>query len=316
MNGFWAFIKLTRPINLIFIGVNAYILKFVFENNWATTDWFSNSDFIGWKHEVLFALMVLSMMSIAAAGNIINDYFDIKADRINKPNRTFVSRKLKKRWAIVTHWWFNILGLLFALTVAYFKWNLFLFIIPFLTAGVLWYYSVKLKRISLVGNFSVAFLTALVPFMFFLFYYSSDDYLLLSAQKSNALKALVVFLMFCAFILNLMRELIKDVEDLEGDKRMGCQTFPIVNGVRKSQLLITGISAFFSLILLMLVYAIYVHTQTQAQLLLVLLGAEAILGITLCVLVWRNSETTWFAKLSNYVKIMMLIGIIIPLIFI
>ena len=316
MKGFWAFIKLTRPINLLFIGVNAYILKFVFENNWSSTDWFSNSDFVGWKHEVLFAFMVLSMMSIAAAGNIINDYFDIKADRINKPNRTFVSRKLKKRWAIVTHWWFNSLGLMLALALAYFKWNLFLFFIPFLTAGVLWSYSVKLKRMSLIGNIAVAFLTALVPFMFFLFYYSSSDYFLLSAQRSNALKALVVFLMFCAFILNLMRELIKDVEDLEGDKRMGCKTFPIVNGVRKSQFLITAISAFFSVVLLMLVYAIYVHTQTKAQLLLYLIGTEAILGIVLCVLVWRSSEASWFNKMSNYVKLMMLIGIIIPLIFV
>lgn len=316
MKAFWAFIRLTRPVNLIFIAVNAYILKWVFENKWSENNWFESSAYIGWKHELLFAFMVLSMISIAAAGNIINDYFDIKADRINKPNRTFVSRKLKKRWAIVTHWWFNIMGVFLAMVVAYFKWNLFLLFIPFLTSAVLWWYSVRLKRQNLSGNFAVAILTAFVPMMFFLFYYSSGDYLLLNAQESSSLKAIVVFLMFCAFILNFIRELIKDVEDVEGDKRMGCQTFPIVNGIKKSQWLITGVSAFFSLILLLLVYAIYVHTKTQAPVLMAALSLEALLGIGLCVLVWNSQRQEWFAKLSDFVKIMMLVGIFLPLIFI
>ena len=139
------FIKLVRPLNLVIITVTMYGIAWYFEGV------YNIEAGLGIK-SITFFLLVLSTVMIAAAGNIINDYFDIKADLINKPDRVVIGKYVKRRVAIVSHWGINFLA--FAIAV-YLSWRLqtywYLFI-HLLTINLLWYYSLRLKREFFIGN--------------------------------------------------------------------------------------------------------------------------------------------------------------------
>ena len=104
------------------------------------------------KHLSFFILLITSTLLIAAAGNIINDYFDVKADRINKPNRLIIGTHIKRRWAMVLHWSFNSLGMILALYVGYALQNIWVPLIAFLSINLLWFYSAYYKRKPFIGN--------------------------------------------------------------------------------------------------------------------------------------------------------------------
>jgi len=93
------FFKLIRPINLLIIGLTMYSVRFFY----FTLGGMEANIFSGGE-KVDFALLVFSTLLIAAAGNIINDYFDVRADRINKPHKLIITKHIKRRWAIVYHW--------------------------------------------------------------------------------------------------------------------------------------------------------------------------------------------------------------------
>ncbi|MBK6526503.1 MAG: UbiA family prenyltransferase [Crocinitomicaceae bacterium] len=99
-----------------------------------------------------FLTLVFSTLLIAAAGNIINDYFDVKADRINKPELLIIDKHIKRRWAIVFNWVFNSVGLLIAMYLGWKYDNWFMAIIPFVTINLLWFYSMYFKRTLILGN--------------------------------------------------------------------------------------------------------------------------------------------------------------------
>jgi 4-hydroxybenzoate polyprenyltransferase len=103
---------------------------------------------------------------IAAAGNMINDYFDIKADRINKPQKLIISKYMKKRWAIVLHWGLNIIAVLISIYLSV-KYHSLLFVfVHILSMNLLWFYSIYFKKKLFVGNLVIAILTGMVPLVF------------------------------------------------------------------------------------------------------------------------------------------------------
>jgi len=167
-------------------------------------------------------LLVLSSSTviIAAAGYIINDYYDVKIDLINKPERVVVGRGVSRRYAILLHSALSITGILFGLVV---NWRIG--VVNFFSVFMLWWYSNNLKRLPFVGNLVVAFLTAgsiAIPWLLYPF-----------AGKTTIL----TYALF-AFFTTLVREIIKDMEDLKGDNTFGCKTLPIVWGLRKTKNLI------------------------------------------------------------------------------
>ena len=163
-----------------------------------------------------FGLLVLSALLVAAAGYIINDYYDVKIDAINRPDRLVVGRVVRRRTAMLAHLVLSGAGVLLAA-----------FLSPLLgavtlgAAALLWGYSARFKRVALVGNVSIATLTAAL--------------VLLPELQLQTGNAAVWPYALAAFLLTVVREIAKDVEDMRGDAQHGCRTLPLVWGVARTK---------------------------------------------------------------------------------
>jgi 4-hydroxybenzoate polyprenyltransferase len=194
-----------------------------------------------------FWLLVLSTVMIAAAGNIINDYFDVKADRINRPERLIITKHIKRRWAILSHWGLNAIAFLIGIYLT-FKYSTFSFVfIHLISINLLWFYSMHLKRKAVVGNLIVAFLTSLVPILALTFMYFSpgqhnqfvDPSAINGIMDSDF--SIIHLIAFFAFTQNFAREIVKDAEDIEGDKLIYVRSLPMIIGVKSSLYIAAGI---------------------------------------------------------------------------
>ena len=120
-----------------------------------------------------FVILVISSLFIAAGGYVINDYFDTKIDRENKPDKIIVGRVVKRRVAMVLHLVFNGIGIALALVLAFLMHLYWLALIQIGCAVILWYYSTRFKHQPIIGNLIVALLAALVPFVVVLYRFCS-----------------------------------------------------------------------------------------------------------------------------------------------
>lgn len=228
-----AFLKLIRLQNLLVIAFTQYMVRWCLIYPILKTRGFELQ-----LSNFHFFLVVLSTVMIAAAGYIINDYFDVRIDKVNKPERLVIGKGVKRRVAMGAHTVINIIAILISLYVAHTigAWKLGL--IYFICALGLWFYSTTFKRQFLVGNIVIATFTALVPLIvgFFELIPCYTTYLSIDYDISfKDIIQLVLGLSFFAFITTLLREIIKDIEDYEGDKEYGCQTMPIVIGKNASK---------------------------------------------------------------------------------
>lgn len=229
------FLRLIRPINLFIVILTMYGTVYYVKRT---------SLFIGYSISWMdFVLLVFSTVLIAAAGNIINDYFDVKADRINKPEKLIITKHIKRRWAIVSHWSFNGVAFLIGIYLSI-KYNTLSFVfIHLISINLLWFYSMYFKRKPLVGNIMIAFLTALVPILALLFmiYSPNDSNQLADPSAFGWIMdydfALIQFITFFAFVQNLAREILKDIQDIEGDKLIYVKSLPMVIGIKKTMVI-------------------------------------------------------------------------------
>lgn len=183
-------------------------------------------------------LLVFSTVLIAAAGYIINDFYDLHIDRINKPDRIIMGKNLTSRNGLLIYYVFNaaaiIAGFLLAWRIGSFRLG---FIFP-LVAGLLWSYSIKYKCTPISGNLLVAFLSALVVLIVWLFvYFELSNRECAEAIFSKPIATVVWFYAAFAFLVSLVREILKDIEDTEGDKTCECRTFPAVVGTASAKFL-------------------------------------------------------------------------------
>ncbi len=229
-------------------------------------------------------ILSLSTVLIAAAGYIINDYYDVKIDLINKPKRVVVGRILKRRVAMVAHTILNITGIGLGFTL-----SIKIGLLNFFCALLLWSYSNQLKRMALIGNLSVAFLTGLSIYVIAFFF-----------DPGNIM--IIAYSLF-AFAFTLIREIIKDMEDLKGDATFGCKTLPVVYGIRKTKNVIYFLSAFFLVLLCWLAFHFI-----GVEMMFFSLGLVAPIGFLIYKLA-KADKTIEFNYLSNYCKFVMLIGI-------
>ena len=190
-----------------------------------------------------YFVFIISVILITASGNIINDYFDVKADQINKPNRLIISKKIKRRWAIVLHLSFNTIAFLISLYLSFKYKNFLLFLLPFLAINILWTYSWYLKKKLLIGNFAVAFLTALVPLLTVIYL---DKFI---PFKGNELK-FIFFISTLAFLQNFIREIVKDTEDIEGDKLIYVKSLPLAFGKKVTKIVCICLLTILPLVLI------------------------------------------------------------------
>lgn len=341
MTSIYHFLRLTRFNNLLVIGltmcifqlfVSKYLLISI-EGNWETYSFqeLVNQHIFG---NTGFLLLMLSTLLIAAAGNIINDYFDVKADRVNKPDRLIVDRHIKRRWTMLFHWSFNAVGMLIALYLSYVHENWWLALIAFVSINTLWFYSAIYKRKLLSGNLMVAGLIAIIPIYVYIFNapkigvaggLNSSD--LFDAQPF--ILSVTMIVSGIAFIINLIREIIKDIADIRGDMYLKAATLPIRLGIKKAKIIIIALT--IPLLALMVFYYLIVwvfdfdvvHGSTMGNALsfepihfnyfLPSIILALLLGVTSLITLLVSDKRRFLLLSSNFLKLAMLFGLISPL---
>ncbi|MBK6522751.1 MAG: geranylgeranylglycerol-phosphate geranylgeranyltransferase [Sphingobacteriaceae bacterium] len=309
-NKFFAFLKLIRLENLVIVILTQTFLHYlVFQKIFTESNIPSNI------YIKLFGLIVISTVLIAAAGYIINDYFDVKTDLINHPETVVLDKTIKRRWAIILHITFTALGILLGMYTALKTGYLRLALFHILTATALWFYSTHFKKQLLVGNIVVSLLTASVPFITFVF---EIAYLQKTIPEFAAnhipviLTASKITLIFCvfSFITSLAREIIKDMEDLAGDKATGGKTMPITWGIQTSK---TVCFFLISITIILLLVVIYNTIKYKGELvtmpnMYILFGLVCPL-ITLLYMVVTANNPKHFKHASVFLKFIMFLGI-------
>ena len=251
---------------------------------------------VPWRTSLLnprFGLLVLAALLVAAAGYIINDYYDVKIDAINRPDRLVIGRVVGRRMAMLIHvllssagvglagWLHPVLG---AVTLG--------------TALLLWGYSARFKRVALVGNVSIATLTAALVLL---------PELQLQLARNEAHSVVWPYAL-AAFLLTVVREIVKDVEDMRGDAQHSCRTLPLVWGVARTK----WVAGFFLACLALLTAGatgrllVGGHWPLGAWLLLLVLLPMA----QLARLLLRADRRRHFHYLSAWCKGIMLAGVL------
>ncbi|MCF8285901.1 MAG: geranylgeranylglycerol-phosphate geranylgeranyltransferase, partial [Chitinophagaceae bacterium] len=221
MKSFIHFLRLVRWPNLLFIILaeslfHFFIYKPLYPNLALTADY-------------PFYFIVATSICIAAAGYIINDYFDINIDQVNKPKSVVVGAYISRRWVIFWHLILSMGGVYLSLIAFPFQQYVHIHFSNLVTILILWFYSTNFKRDFLIGNVVIAVLTA---WTIGVVYFSKFTFMQL-AHPTNMLPAdmkffkLMLLYSSFAFILTLIREALKDMEDMIGDEKFGCTTMPI-----------------------------------------------------------------------------------------
>lgn len=230
--------RLVRGGNLIFIAILLYTME-----KWVATPLLQRLFFPELMPWWVLALLILACVCIAAGGYVINDYFDVKIDRINRPDRLIVTELVPKNIAMRLFQCFTAVGVLMGLGVAVWARSWTLALIFIIIPGLLWFYSASYKRQFLVGNLVVAFAATLTPLLIALanadrlrhLYSDTLAYTPIVADLYTWIGGFAAF----AFLATLIREIIKDLEDMEGDRELECRTLPIRCGERSTKIVVT-----------------------------------------------------------------------------
>jgi len=212
-------LKLVRFKNLAIMVFTQYLV-FLFLIG-PKSEWLQNIQNFG------IFLLSIATITIGAAGYIINDYYDIKIDTINRPDRVVIGRSMSRRMAMALHLVLNGIGI--AIGIYLWHWKVLAGCI--VAAFWLWFYSNRLKRLAFWGNLSVALLTVMAI-------EGVNAYL-------NQNNLLVHMFAIFAFFISVIREVIKDMEDLRGDMHFGCKTLPIIWGIRKTKVFLLIVLGLF-----------------------------------------------------------------------
>lgn len=337
MSPFVAFIKLIRLPNLLIIVATQYAIRYAIIGPFLFK--FSGDQHIEnvglQMSDLNFFLLSLSTVMVAAAGYIINDYFDVKVDRVNRPETILVGKHIKRRVAMGAHIVISSVAILIGVYLAYVMGNWKLALIQVLSVGALWYYSTMFKKQVLLGNVVVALLAAMVPLVSGLYelilqHETSDNtvntllfYLeegtpfeLVEMQYLRVLTGIMYWTLgfsLFAFLSTMVREIIKDIEDYEGDKKYFSNTLAVVHGKKKAAL----VAQFFAIIMTVSIgYLQYIQLQAKdtGSFMYFLFAIQAPMVYVIYKLYQAKGKKD-FSKLSKYVKLIMLMGIVYTLFF-
>ncbi len=309
-----AFLKLIRIENLLIVVFTQYLIRYIVIDSLL---YYKGQKMALMLDNLHFFLLVLSTLFIAAAGYIINDYFDIRTDKINRPGTVVIDKYIKRRHAMVYHILANTLGVGIGLYIAIYIGNYKLALIHIISAGLLWNYSTTFKKQLIIGNVVVSVLTAFVPLIVIIFdmpliveYYRTswpEEAEGLSNLYQFIYKYIFIFSGF-AFLTSFIREIIKDMEDYEGDKETGCNTIPIYWGIRTAKAIVFGLISNTIILLAIIAYRFYKTPQDSLPTLYLVIGLILPL-LFLAYQLYKAKIAEDFRKASFLVKIIMLIGV-------
>ncbi|MGB4414785.1 MAG: geranylgeranylglycerol-phosphate geranylgeranyltransferase [Paludibacter sp.] len=306
------FLKLIRVQNLLFIAFIQLMMRQV-----VLLPILQKYGFEIARDHTYLILLIIATVFIAAGGYVLNDYFDVKIDAINRPKRLIVGKDISKRTAMLLHQILTGVGTLTGLVLAYSTRSFTLAFIFIVVPGLLWFYSASYKRQFLTGNLIVSFVAALTVLVV-----AIAELAVLQKEFGGLVYETPIpaefygwmggFAIF-SFLTTWIREIIKDMEDEHGDREMECRTMPIKWGLKKTKifvyfLIVVTISA--------LLFADYFLIDFEGSLTLrfVLVG----LALPLIILIYLISvaKTPYqFHQASTLVKFIMLVGVLYSLVF-
>ena len=264
--------KIIRPINAIIAFVSVIVAAFI-----------CSPEEIAWFSVLLASFAAAFTLS---AGNIINDIYDLGIDKVNRPERPLPSGKISKNSALILYFLLIAASLILSWFI-----NLYAFIIVIIATILLVLYSKFLKRVLFIGNILVALLTGLV-------------FIFGGVPVRNPSAAIIPALF--AFLINFIREVVKDMQDVDGDKNAGVNTFPIRYGFQKSKILILLIT--FTLILYTL-YPFVARLYKIEYFIIVMIIVNPILVFSLKIL-FKDRSIKNLNMISNLLKLSMVFGLI------
>jgi len=265
-----------------------------------------------------FWLIVLATLLIAAGGYVINDYFDLKIDRINRPDKVIIGEAIEKKSAMSLYIALTSVGVLLGVIVSILLKSNTLGFIFVITAGMLWFYSSTYKRQFLIGNLIVAFSSALSLVVMVVAesalqtaYYSEN--LLRQTPVLQDLYYWVCGFGLFAFIFTFIREIIKDLQDINGDREMECRTLPIVWGECKAKIVITCLLSITLIALFFVVNKLNLPNDNGISSKYCRYGI-IIPSVMAIVFLWTKMKNN-YKNAGNLIKFTMLIGILYSLVF-
>ncbi len=269
----FAYVTIIRPLNVFLSFVTVYLVILI-SNGPADP---------GMQLTAFYAALSASLG--CAGSNVINDFFDVEIDKVNRPDRAMAKGLISKRQALIYWSIINIGALVMSAMI-----SIPCFLIALFSVAGLFFYSSHLKGTPLFGNLTVGFFTALA------FIYGG-----LAIGRWQAAVVPAIF----AFLFHLGREILKDIEDIEGDRSQNAKTLPIVYGVRLS-LLLTTLSFVLLIIITWLAYWMGIYDSTYFWIMVI-----AMYPVLIFILysMWQDTSKTNLRKLNTLLKIEMFVGL-------
>ncbi len=292
------FLKLIRYQNLLIIALVQAVFHFGFLKQ--------QDELILALNDVEFVLLIIATVCIAAAGYIINNIVDQETDTISKPEKVIVGKHISEKAAYNYYLAFNIVGVILGFFVANIIFKESFAAIFIVVSFVLYLYATQFKQSLLAGNFLVSFLVAfsiILVGVFDLYPVITPD----NRQFLNVLFQIILDYALFAFLLTFIREVVKDIEDYEGDLKTGMNTLPIVIGKEKTQKIIFGLSF---IPLLALLYYLNANFTNLEYVIYYTLGLVVAPMLYFIVKLWQAKTQKDFNHLSTVLKFIMITGIL------
>lgn len=233
-------LQLVRWSNLFFLGALIYVME-----KWVVVPILDDVAFGEQLPWYILLLIAAATILIAAGGYVINDYFDIKIDRINRPDQLIVTQYISKENAMRLSIGLSGVGMVCGLVAAWLLRSSTIAILFAIIPGLLWFYSSSYKRLLIIGNVTIALLSALSPMMVALanvaqlqLKYST---ILPYTTLEHDIYAWVGGFSLFAFLLTWIREIVKDLQDQMGDRELECHSMPIVWGNIVTKIVVTAL---------------------------------------------------------------------------
>jgi 4-hydroxybenzoate polyprenyltransferase len=265
-----------------------------------------------------FFLLITATVLIAAGGYVLNDYFDLKIDAYNKPEKQVIGRFISKQKAMLTYQALTVSGIISGITLSWLLKDFTLALIFIAIPGLLWFYSASYKRQFITGNIIVAFVAGLTIFIV-----GMTEMAILHIKFGRLIFETGVpeqiygwtggFALF-AFLLTLIREIIKDMEDVYGDRELECRTMPVVWGNLNSKVVVWTL-IFITIILLLGSYVLFIPFEGSLITLRYIIFGIILPLLALSYLILKAKHPKDYHQASSLSKFIMFIGLLYTLIF-
>lgn len=302
--------RLVRWSNLLFLAALVWLME-----KWVAVPILDKVAFGEQLPWFVLLLTGAAILLIAAGGYVVNDYFDVKIDRINRPDAVIVTRSISKPAAMRLSISLSIAGALCGIAAAWLLRSMTLGIIYVLVPGLLWFYSSSYKRLLIIGNLIIALLAGLTPLVIALanvaqlklLYASILPYTTLEHDLYAWLGGFALF----AFLLTWIREIIKDLQDQMGDRELECHTMPVVWGETWTKIFVTLLIAITLALIGWLWWAVLPFDKSWTGLSTRYIALGIVIP-TICTLwlLWSAKISSDYKTCQQVVKFTMLIGML------